>query len=275
MAHPLTEQLLNWFAPLKSCAVALSGGVDSAVVAAAAHRALGDRAIAVTGTSASLAEGELSLAQQVAAHIGIQHIVVETQEFEDPRYLRNAGDRCYFCKSELYDRIEHWPLPVDVEVIVNGANADDLGDYRPGMQAAAEHKVRSPLAECGFSKLQVREVARHWQLPVWDKPAAPCLSSRVAYGEEVTPERLQIIDQAEQFLKSRGFAVVRVRYHRGDMARIEVAEQEIERLLQNPLRQEIFARLGELGFRYVTVDLGGFRSGNLNQLIDLNHSIRE
>jgi uncharacterized protein len=266
MSDTLAQRLLPWFQSFQSCAVALSGGVDSAVVAAAAQRALGDKAVAVTGSSASLATGELQLAQQVAAKIGIRHIVIQTREFDDPRYLRNAADRCYYCKTELYDRIAEWPLPVAVEVIVNGANVDDLGDYRPGMQAAAQHAVRSPLAECRFSKHEVRALAQHWELPVWDKPASPCLSSRVAYGEEVTPERLQMIDQAEQFLKSRGFSVVRVRYHRGDMARIEVPDDDLPKLFT--LRQDMSARLTSIGFRYVTIDLGGFRSGNLNELID-------
>jgi uncharacterized protein len=266
MAQSLERRLLAWFQPFQSCAVAFSGGVDSAVVAAAAHRGLGENSVAVTGSSASLAAGELELAQQVAAQIGIRHVVMQTREFDDPRYLRNAADRCYYCKTELYDRIAEWPLPIKVEVIVNGANVDDLGDYRPGMQAASQHAVRSPLAECGFSKQDVRALAQYWGLPVWDKPASPCLSSRVAYGEEVTPQRLRMIDESEQFLKSRGFAIVRVRYHRGDMARIEVPAEQIQELFE--LREYVNEKFTSIGFRYVTIDLDGFRSGNLNELID-------
>jgi len=153
--------------------------------------------------------------------------------------------------------------------VLNGANVDDLGDYRPGMQAASEHRVLSPLAECGFTKAEVRQLAADWQLPVWDKPASPCLSSRVAYGEAVTPERLARIDAAEQFLKARGFPIVRVRYHAGDLARIEVPESHWPRLLEPQLYRELVEYFRELGFRFVTVDLEGFRSGSLNSFVPL------
>jgi uncharacterized protein len=263
------QRLLSWFRPFASCAVAYSGGVDSAVVAWAAHHELGDRALAVTGASFSLAEGELDAARSVARQIGIRHEIISTHEFERPEYLRNAPDRCYHCKTELYTRLEQLVAEWPVDVIVNGANADDAGDYRPGMAAAREHRVRSPLLECGLSKQDVRELAAAWQLPVWDKPASPCLSSRVAYGESVTPERLAMIDQAEQFLRSRGFTNVRVRYHTGDLARVEVPVDELSRLMDPPLRVALLARLKELGFRFVTLDLQGFRSGSLNALVSL------
>ena len=190
--------------------VAYSGGVDSAVVAKAAQLALADRAVAVTGTSYSLADGELNAARQLAELIGIRHQVLETREFDNPSYVRNSADRCYHCKTELYTRLDHYLADLDVDVIVNGANADDLGDYRPGMQAANEHKVQSPLADCGLSGSEVRQLAAQWSLPVWDKPATPCLSSRVAYGEEVTPERLAMIDAAERFLREHGLVELRV-----------------------------------------------------------------
>jgi pyridinium-3,5-biscarboxylic acid mononucleotide sulfurtransferase len=264
-----SERLLQWFAPWSSCAVAFSGGVDSAVVACAAHRALGARAVAVTGNSASVAEGELEIARRVARQIGIRHEVLATHEFENPQYVRNAPDRCYHCKTELYDRMVDWLQQFHVEVVLNGANADDQYDYRPGLRAAAEHQVRSPLAECGLNKEQVRAVARLWELPVWDKPASPCLSSRVAYGEEVTPQRLAMIDGAERFLRERGFPVVRVRYHRGDLARVEVPEGEIDRVCEAELRRAMTEHFTALGFRCVTVDLSGFRSGNLNSLVSL------
>jgi uncharacterized protein len=271
---PLAQKSAALLASLRAlgrCAVAFSGGVDSAVVAKAAYLALGADALAVTGVSPSLASGELETAQEVAALIGIRHELIHTQEFASASYVRNAGDRCYHCKSELYTQIEQLRAQLDASyAVVNGANVDDLGDYRPGMQAAAEHAVRSPLAECGFTKADVRALAAHWQLPVWDKPASPCLSSRVAYGEEVTPERLAMIDKAEQWLRSRGLATVRVRYHRGDLARLEVPAEAIPGLCELGARSELVAKFKELGFRFITLDLEGFRSGSLNSLVELS-----
>jgi uncharacterized protein len=263
------KKLLSRLTELNSCAVAFSAGVDSTVVAKAAHLALGENAVAVTGTSSSMAEGELEEARQLAALIGIRHVIVATDEFSQPDYLRNAPDRCYHCKTELYTQLDRLLPQLGVQHAVNGANADDLGDYRPGMQAASEHAVLSPLAECGITKAEVRELAREWQLPVWNKPATPCLSSRVAYGEEVTPERLAMIDQAEQFLRSHGLRTVRVRYHKGDMARLEVPVEALARFVDDAFRRELIERLREIGFRFVTLDLEGFRSGSLNQLVQL------
>src|SRR5437762_8436647 len=174
------NSLLAALRQLESCAVAFSGGVDSAVVAKAAAVALGERAVAVTGKSASLAEGELEAAEELAKLIGIRHVIVDTDELNKPDYLKNAPDRCYHCKTELYTQLERLLPQLGVKAIVNGANADDLGDYRPGMHAAAEHRIHSPLADCGITKAEVRELAAGWGLPVWDKPATPCLSSRIA-----------------------------------------------------------------------------------------------
>jgi len=255
-----------------SCAVAFSGGVDSAVVAKGAFEALGKRAVAVTGTSASLAAGELEQAEEIARLIGIRHRVINTDEFAQGNYLRNAPDRCYHCKTELYTQLERILPELGVGVILNGANADDAGDYRPGMTAAAEHCVRSPLAECGITKSEVRALAAEWNLPVWDKPASPCLSSRVAYGEEVTPERLAMIDSAEQFLRGKGLKICRVRYHRGDLARIEVTPEELLPLCEPQTRRELAAELHRLGFKFVTIDLEGFRSGSLNELLQISGS---
>jgi uncharacterized protein len=261
------DRLLDMLRGYGSCAVAFSGGVDSAVVAQAARLALGDRAVAVTGVSASLAEGELDQARELAGRIGIRHEVLETAEFDQPGYLRNAPDRCYHCKTELYTQLDGLAERLGVAVVVNGANLDDAGDYRPGMTAAGEHQVRSPLLECGFRKEDVRALAAHWKLPVWDKPASPCLSSRVAYGEEVTPQRVAMIDQAERYLRSLGTREVRVRYHRGDLARIEVSLTDLPTLCQPSAQAALVARFKELGFRFVTLDLEGFRSGSLNSVL--------
>jgi uncharacterized protein len=261
------DELLRTLANYGSCAVAFSGGVDSAVVAKAAQLALGDAAVLVTGDSAAMADGELQSARELADLIGARHVVVPTDEFANPQYTANGSDRCYHCKTELYERIGDLADRLGVRVIVNGANADDLGDYRPGMQAASEHGVRSPLAECGFTKQEVRELAAEWDLPVADKPATPCLSSRIAYGQEVTPERLAMIDRAEQLLRSLGIRELRVRYHAGDMARIEVPLDQLHDLYEPSIRERIVHELKQLGFKFVTLDLAGFHSGGLNQLI--------
>jgi pyridinium-3,5-biscarboxylic acid mononucleotide sulfurtransferase len=283
-----TDKLLALLRSYGSCAVAFSGGVDSAVVAQAARLALGEKAVAVTGISASLAEGELEAARQVAQQIGIRHEVLHTEEFSDFNYTANPANRCYFCKTELYQQLEQFVgrmenqsrrnpraepganafvVSDDRMVIVNGANLDDAGDWRPGMKAAGEHRVHSPLLECSFTKADVRALAAQWNLPVWDKPASPCLSSRVAYGEEVTPERLQMIDQAEQLLRSLGLRTVRVRYHKGDLARLEVPADAIGQLAEPHIREFLSAELRQLGFKYITLDLEGFRSGSQNEAL--------
>lgn len=261
------DRLLGVLADCGSCAVAFSGGVDSAVVAKAARLALADDVVLVTGTSAALADGELDIAREVAALVGVRHMEIHTEEFDNPSYVANASDRCYHCKSELYGQLDRVAERAGMKVVVNGANADDLGDYRPGMQAAAEHRVRSPLAECGFTKQEVRELAAFWKLPVADKPATPCLSSRVAYGQEVTPERLAMIDRAEQFLRSLDFHELRVRYHAGDMARIEVPVEVVGKLCEPQTRAALVEEFERIGFKFITLDLAGFRSGNLNRLV--------
>jgi uncharacterized protein len=263
------RQLLDSISQLESCVIAFSGGVDSAVVAKAAQMALGDKAIAVTGVSASLASGELEEAVEVAKQIGIRHEVLRTDELSQAAYTRNAPDRCYHCKSELYGRLTDSLANWNVRWILSGTNADDLGDYRPGLQAASENKVRAPLAECGFTKRDVRELANVWGLSIADKPATPCLSSRIAYGEEVTTERLTQIDQAEQVLRGLGLSEVRVRWHKGEMARLEVPLAALPRLVSEPVRGDLIREFRALGFKYVTLDLEGFRSGSLNQLVQL------
>ena len=229
--------------------------------------ALGPRAVAVTGISPSLADGELQAARRLAKQIGIRHIEIQTNELDQPDYANNAPDRCYHCKTELYRTIYSIRDQLDVAVIINGNNADDLHDYRPGSRAALQQQVASPLATCGLTKDEVRQLARDWDLPIWDKPAAPCLSSRIAYGQRVTPQRLAMVDQAEQYLRRLGCRIVRVRYHEGDLARLEVLPDEVTRLCEPETRQALVEHFMELGFKFITLDLVGFRSGSLNALV--------
>lgn len=268
--EPLRERLLEILSGYGRVAVAYSGGVDSAVVAKAAQLACGDKAVAVTAVSPSLASGELEAAAALAKQIGIRHEIIRTEEFADANYLANPFNRCFFCKTELYSRLGELAPRFGVDAVVNGANLDDRGDHRPGMKAAANFEVKSPLIEAGINKAQVRELAHEWGLPVWDKPASPCLSSRIAYGIAVTPERVERIDQAEAFLRTTfGLREFRVRLEANELARIEVAENDLDAVLNPDARRQIKQRLHELGFRYVTIDLDGFRSGSLNAVIPL------
>jgi uncharacterized protein len=268
------DRLLALLRGLPGVAVAFSGGIDSTVVAKAAFLALGERAVAVTADSASVARRELDDARELARLIGIRHVVVPTHEFDNPDYLKNDGTRCYHCKTELYTTVERMLPELGVPVVVSGANLDDLGDYRPGLAAAAEHAVRHPLQEAGFTKADVRALALHWGLPTWDKPAAPCLSSRLAPGLAVTPERTRRVEDAEALLRSLGLRECRVRYHEGDLARIEVPAGEVARLASEPVRTELSRGLHALGFKFVTLDLDGFRSGSLNELVPLELKVK-
>ncbi len=264
------DRLLDVLRSLGSAAVAFSGGIDSTVVAKAAHLALGDRAVAVTADSPSVPRAEIDDARRLAAEIGIPHELVKTDEFNDPDYVRNDGTRCYFCKSELYSRIEELLPRLGVSVVCSGANLDDQGDYRPGLKAAAEHRVRHPLQEAGFTKADVRALARAWGLPTWDKPASPCLSSRLAPGVSVTRDRTARVEAAEKYLRSLGFRDCRVRLHEGELARVEVPAEGVARLAEPAAREALVRCLKDLGFRYVTLDLEGFRSGNLNELVGVS-----
>jgi uncharacterized protein len=230
--------------------------------------------VAVTAVSDSLASGELEEAQALATQIGIRHRVIRTEEFADPNYLRNNTDRCYFCKSELYGRLSSLLGELGVDTIASGANTDDAGDHRPGMKAAAENHVRHPLQECGLGKPEVRALAKAWGLPTWDKPATPCLSSRIAYGEDVTPERVKMIDAAEAWLRRKGLVLLRVRYHKGDLARIEVPIEALPELAAPGVREELTAAFRDLGFKYVTLDLDGFRSGSMNAVIPIGNLMK-
>jgi uncharacterized protein len=264
-------KLLDVLRAYGSAAVAFSGGIDSTIVAKAAFLALGDRAVAVTGNSASVPSAELEDARKLAELIGIRHEIVTTEEFADPDYVRNDGTRCYFCKDELYTQIEMLLPRLGVSVICSGANLDDRGDYRPGLTAAAEHAIRHPLQEAGFTKADVRALARQWDLPTWDKPASPCLSSRLAPGVEVNQERTRRVEEAEIYLRQLGYRECRVRLHHGELARIEVPAGELSRLADPEIRGNLVGRLKELGFQFVTLDMEGFRSGSLNALVSLEN----
>jgi pyridinium-3,5-biscarboxylic acid mononucleotide sulfurtransferase len=269
------ERLLTVMRSLSDgVAVAFSGGIDSTVVAKAAFLGLGNRAIAVTADSPSVARRELDDARRLAALIGIRHEVIPTGEFDNPDYQRNDGSRCYHCKSELYDQIIARREELGVSVVCSGANLDDLGDYRPGLTAAAERGIRHPLQEAGFTKADVRAVAQHWDLPTWDKPASPCLSSRLAPGLAVTTERTARVEAAEGYLKDLGLRDCRVRLHEGELARIEVPVTELPRLAATEVREGLARHLRELGFRFITLDLEGFRSGSLNDLVGLEVKAR-
>jgi uncharacterized protein len=257
------ERLRTAIRSLEAAVVAYSGGVDSALVAAVAHEELAERALAVTAVSPSLARRELDAAKALAAERGWNHKLIGTKEVIRERYARNDPDRCYWCKTELFDAL----LPLAQEMnaaIVTGTNAEDLGDYRPGLAAAQEHGVRAPLAEAGLAKAEVRELSARLGLPTADKPASPCLASRFAYGVRVTPAGLRRIERAEEVVRKLGFGDLRVRDH-GDLARIEVPARDIPRAAI--LHEEIAEALGRLGFAFVTLDLKGFRSGSLNQVL--------
>ena len=249
-----------------SVIVAFSGGVDSALLAAVAARALGDRCLAVTAHSPSLAPAELDEAVRTARVVGLNHRVVRTQEMEREDYRANNPNRCYFCKDELYTELGRIASDEGYAFVVNGANVDDLGDFRPGLAAAKRHGVRSPLVEAGFGKLEVRELSREMGLPTWDKPAQACLSSRIPYGTPVSVEALDRIARAESFVRGMGIRQVRVRHH-GPVARIEVEHEDIPLLTSGNAPRRVAQHFRSLGYAYVTVDLEGFRSGSMNETL--------
>ena len=261
------ERLREIFRELDSVIVAYSGGVDSSYVAYVANAELGPRAVCITGQSASLPEYQRAEIDNVVQKFGFQHEVIQTEELENPGYSANNPDRCFFCKDELYTKLESVARTRGVKCIVDGSTVDDLGDYRPGRRAASQHAVRSPLIEAGLTKSEVRELSRRATLPTWDKPASPCLSSRIAYGTTVTIERLSKVDRGEEILREFGFREFRVRHH-DQLVRIEIAPAEMDRVLRKDLIDELARRFRQLGFKYVTLDLEGFRSGSMNEVID-------
>jgi pyridinium-3,5-biscarboxylic acid mononucleotide sulfurtransferase len=249
-----------------SVVVAFSGGVDSSYVALVATQELGQRALCVTGQSASLAEHQRLEVAQLAERFGFRQVTINTEELDDPRYRANASNRCYFCKTELYGKLLPLAREQGIAFVVDGSTTDDLGDFRPGRTAAAEHGVRSPLIETGMSKSEVRELSRRQGLPTWDKPASPCLSSRIAYGTPVTIARLATVDRGEEIMRSLGFREFRVRHH-DELVRLEIAPSELDRALRREVVDELAAKFRALGFRYVTLDLHGYRTGSMNEIL--------
>ena len=246
--------------------VAFSGGTDSAYLAWAANRTLGRDALAVTADSASLPESHKRDAEAFVGLFGISHEYVATREFENPAYVRNGPDRCFHCKDELFDRLEEIAKKRGYEHIVYGVNLDDLSDYRPGQSAARQHRVASPLADVGLTKVEIRELSRQAGLPTWDRPASACLSSRIPYGTEVTIQNVKTVESGEEAIKELGFRQFRVRFH-GEIARIEIAPEEMARALTVEMAERFTAIFRRLGFQYVTLDLAGYRQGSLNEVL--------
>jgi uncharacterized protein len=269
--EPKLRRLHGILRGMESVAVAFSGGADSALVLAAAHDALGDRAAGVIGVSPSLAPSELEDAERVAGSIGVRLVVLRTEETDDPRYLRNAPDRCYFCKTELYTKLAAWAAANGFAAVADGLNADDDPADRPGVRAAIERGVRSPLREAGMTKADVREASRLRGLETADKPAAPCLSSRIPHGTPVTLARLAEVGEAEAALRLLGFRELRVRHH-GTVARIEVPAADLDRLLE--MRPAVSAAVRAAGFRFVTIDLDGLRTGGANRAPGAAEAVR-
>lgn len=262
------DRLLRDLSAMEGVLVAFSGGVDSAFLAWAAHRALPGRAVAALALSPSLPAAERREAREVAAAIGIPLREVPTFELDNPDYAANPVNRCFFCKEELFARLRPLADELGLPCIVYGSIADDAHDHRPGRQAARQYGVRAPLEEAGLTKQEIRQLSRDCGLPTWDKPSFACLSSRFPYGEAITQDKLRRVEQAEQFLRDHGFRVFRVRHHE-PLARIELPAEDFPRLLCGDLRQRLVERFVELGFRFVTLDLAGYRSGSLNEGLSL------
>jgi uncharacterized protein len=245
--------------------VAFSAGVDSTFLLKVARDTLGrDNVLAVTGRSPSVPADDLEKVVQLAALIDVPHLFINTNELDDPAYAANPNDRCYHCKSELFDKLVSLAAERNIKIVLDGTNADDMGDHRPGARASAERNVKSPLRDCGYTKNEIRAESRRLNLPTWDKPEMACLASRIPYGITITAANLSMVDQGERVLRELGFSQLRVRHH-GEMARLELLTEEIQKATRTPLCEEIDERLKAIGFKYVTVDLAGYRRGSMNR----------
>jgi uncharacterized protein len=260
------EKLFTLLRGMRRVIVAYSGGTDSAYLAWAATRALGSNALAITADSASIPESHKRDAEALAREFGVQHEYIATYEFENPDYVKNAPDRCFHCKDELFTRLEQVGRQRGVEHIVYGVNVDDLGDYRPGQNAAQQHQVKAPLVDAGLTKAEIRELSRMAGLPTWNRPASACLSSRVPYGTPVTPKTVKTIESGEEAIRALGFRQFRVRFH-GELVRIEIAPDELEKALTLDMAARFTEIFKRLGFLYVTLDLEGYRQGSLNAVL--------
>ncbi len=260
------ERLLAQLRQLDSLLVAFSGGADSAYLAWAAHTALGSRALAVTALSPSFSAYDREQAESLVRHVGLRHQFIETHEVENPLYVANNPDRCYHCKAELFTELDRRMAVLGFAAVAYGINADDTHDFRPGHRAAAEHQVLAPLLEVGLTKAEIRDLSRRVGLPTWDRPASACLASRIPYGTRVTPENLSIVERGEAILRELGFRQFRVRFHQ-ELARIEIAPDELPRALDPKMAAVLAERFKQLGFTYVTLDLEGYRQGSLNRAL--------